>query len=406
MKKVCIYTENYYKGGLDSFLISLVNSWPSCKDEISLVCNKNHPGLLTIEGQTSRHINILLYSYMYTSNLFQGFSRYKFFRSKSVMRGFVLLKIAIQLPILVPYYICRQVFFFKKSEFTDLIVVNGGYPASLLCRCAIISWYFSGKKTKAIMNFHSSATKSSWYYCIPDAILDRLVVFYSKEIIGVSDTILKTLRIRTPFKNTKKLKYIHNGTEDLSLINSRNDNQYVNKDYCLILATYQEYKGHKFAIKSFVNVVKEFPGIHLYMFGYGTPEEIDKVKGYVKKYSLEDNVMVGGFIENKYSVLANAKILLIPSQAFESFGLTSIEAMSLSVPIVSTNTGGLPEVICGSNSGFICESNNPVEFSDSIIKLLKNDSLRSSLGKNGRKYYEQNYTAKTMAQKYYKSITK
>jgi hypothetical protein len=56
--KICFYTENYYKGGLDTYLINLFNAWPNLKDELILVCNDSHPGLDTIEEKTLRPIKV------------------------------------------------------------------------------------------------------------------------------------------------------------------------------------------------------------------------------------------------------------------------------------------------------------------------------------------------------------
>ena len=46
--KLCLFMENHYKGGLDTFLINLTNSWPDEQDVLTLMCNSSHPGLATI----------------------------------------------------------------------------------------------------------------------------------------------------------------------------------------------------------------------------------------------------------------------------------------------------------------------------------------------------------------------
>ena len=52
--KICFFTEIYYKGGLDTFLINLFNAWPNKKDNLTLFCNESHPGITTIEKKTTR----------------------------------------------------------------------------------------------------------------------------------------------------------------------------------------------------------------------------------------------------------------------------------------------------------------------------------------------------------------
>ena len=56
--KIIFFTENYYKGGLDTFIISLINNWPDNNDSIELMCNYDHPGNETYESQIKRNIKL------------------------------------------------------------------------------------------------------------------------------------------------------------------------------------------------------------------------------------------------------------------------------------------------------------------------------------------------------------
>jgi hypothetical protein len=49
--RICIFTENNYKGGLDTFLINLIKDWPNSNDIFTIVCNKDHPGLSYLESK-------------------------------------------------------------------------------------------------------------------------------------------------------------------------------------------------------------------------------------------------------------------------------------------------------------------------------------------------------------------
>ena len=43
--KIVLFTENQRFGGLDTFIINLVNNWPDKNDTFFIICNQNHPGL-------------------------------------------------------------------------------------------------------------------------------------------------------------------------------------------------------------------------------------------------------------------------------------------------------------------------------------------------------------------------
>ena len=88
---ICIFTENYYKGGVDTFLINLVNSWPHPGDEWILLCNRTHPGLATIADMIVRPMTIVRYRRFFTSAIAQGQNPSRFARSIPVRAFFVLL---------------------------------------------------------------------------------------------------------------------------------------------------------------------------------------------------------------------------------------------------------------------------------------------------------------------------
>ena len=57
--KITLFTENYYRGGVDTFIITLLNNWPEAADEFTLVCNEDHPGLKDIREKLRRSCRIV-----------------------------------------------------------------------------------------------------------------------------------------------------------------------------------------------------------------------------------------------------------------------------------------------------------------------------------------------------------
>ena len=57
--KICFFTENSYKGGMDKLIYTLANNWPSNDDEITILCNRSHPGYNDIKEKLKpqHHIN-------------------------------------------------------------------------------------------------------------------------------------------------------------------------------------------------------------------------------------------------------------------------------------------------------------------------------------------------------------
>tara|TARA_B110000438_G_scaffold283394_1_gene311368 strand:+ start:537 stop:1766 length:1230 start_codon:yes stop_codon:yes gene_type:complete len=402
--KICFFTENYYKGGLDTFLINLINAWPGEKDELTLVCNGTHLGLDTISEKINRHFTLKKYYRVFTSRLSQGHSTFKWGQSLPVRAFFVLAFRFLQYPVLFPWYIFTLALFFRRSDFVRLMVVNGGYPASLLGRSAMIAWRFSGKPHLAVMNFHNSTMPPHWYSSFIENLIDKWVIRSASKIVSVSKDCLQSLNSRSAFLGCTKLSYIYNGIEDPVLLFKTESNKTKNnpslKRYCLMLGTYEARKGHEYLLQAFQMVVKKYPDVQLQIYGHGRAHEKQRVVDNVMQLKIKNNITLGDFTLKTNELLAGANILVVPSQSNESFGLTIIEAMAFGVPVVTTDVGGMPEVLDNSNAGFVCSKNNPKEFATAMENILGNLKLATKLGQNGRNTFEQRFMALTMAKQY------
>ncbi|MDC3200265.1 glycosyltransferase family 4 protein [Porticoccaceae bacterium] len=406
--KICFYTENYYKGGLDTFLINLINAWPDSDDELTLVCNGTHPGLVTIAEKVNRPVIIKRYYYFFTTMISQQRVALKWGFSTPVYAFFVIVRRFLQYPILFGWYLLRLTLFFRRSDFDRLMVVNGGYPASLLGRCAVIAWHLAGKKSKAIMNFHNSSTNSPWYFKFVEYLIDIWVINSVAQIVTVSRNCLNSLNERAAFRDCGKGTYILNGIDDPlidpKVVNKLGSDTDLKVPYCLMLATYEQRKGHRYLLEAFALVVKHFPDIQLHIYGHGQAHERKLVEDEVTAFNLENHVQLNDFTEDKYGLIRGAKMLLVPSQSHESFGLTIIEAMAFGVPVVVTDVGGMPEVLLNSQAGYVCSKTDPVSFGDSIKNILSDSVLASNLGVNGRSTFEKKFVASIMARQYEKLV--
>ena len=75
----------------------------------------------------------------------------------------------------------------------------------------------------------------------------------------------------------------------------------------------------------------------------------------------------------------------------ESFGVAVLEASASGIPVITSDRGGLPEVVRNGETGIIIEELNPVSASKAIIELVTNKKFREELGNNGIKFVNENY---------------
>ena len=130
-------------------------------------------------------------------------------------------------------------------------------------------------------------------------------------------------------------------------------------------------------IEVFYRVQIEVPS-KLMMVGEG-PER-KKAERLCKSYGIEDKVVFLGNSNEVDKILCFSDLFLLPSQT-ESFGLAALEAMASGVPVISSNSGGIPEVNIEGLSGFLSAVGDIDEMAQNAIKIVKNEGVLNKFKK-------------------------
>jgi N-acetyl-alpha-D-glucosaminyl L-malate synthase BshA len=138
-------------------------------------------------------------------------------------------------------------------------------------------------------------------------------------------------------------------------------------------------------VKIFYNVLKEIPS-KLLMVGDG-PEKRN-AELLVKKLRISDNVIFLGNSHEISKILCYTDVFLLPSKS-ESFGLSALEAMAAQTAIISTNTGGLPEVNFHGLTGYLSNLGDVEDMAKNAISILKDDTTLLRFKANAKKHTKQ-----------------
>ena len=113
----------------------------------------------------------------------------------------------------------------------------------------------------------------------------------------------------------------------------------------------------------------------------GDGELRDIVRQYIQKNNMSGYVTLTGFQKNPYLWMDQSKIFLLPSK-YEGFGLVFFEALTLGLPCVASDVGGISDIIT-EKCGFLCHSK--AEYIKSLELLLEDENLYRTYSKEAQK---------------------
>jgi len=133
-------------------------------------------------------------------------------------------------------------------------------------------------------------------------------------------------------------------------------------------------------IEIFYRIQNELPA-KLMMVGEG-PER-KEAEHLCKSYNIEDKVVFLGNSSEVDKILCFSDLFLLPSET-ESFGLAALEAMASGVPVISSNSGGIPEVNIEGVSGYLSPVGAIDEMAQNAIKILRDDTTLNTFKKGAQ----------------------
>lgn len=161
----------------------------------------------------------------------------------------------------------------------------------------------------------------------------------------------------------------------------------TNKNIILFVGTIEFRKGLEVIVKALQNVVEIFPDLKLIVIGGITDlKYYERIKLFIEKNSLEKNVEFKGKLafEETKEYFKRAEIIVIAEQWENMSPVALTEAMAFGKPIVVGKAGGLADLIEHEKEGMLARYNEPSDFAEKIIYLLKNTQKAHELGIKAR----------------------
>ena len=224
--------------------------------------------------------------------------------------------------------------------------------------------------------------------CVKGRFIDSLYISFKafiERLLGVQRNIDKYLTVSQASKNhmikmgigENKITVLPNFISD-SLLNIAEPN-YSNENYFLYAGGTLKGKG----IYTLIEAVKILPKeIEIHVAGICKHQDVIK---QIKNNNL-DNIKILGHLskDQMQEEYKNCISVIMPSEWFETFGMINIEAAIYGKPSISSNIGGLPDVVEDGKTGLIFEPKNVEQLKECILKYWNNRDLAIEHGKAAR----------------------
>lgn len=221
--------------------------------------------------------------------------------------------------------------------------------------------------------------------------LDKLFGKYLNKIVVLNRNVLKDF---TGVFGPKKVKLIYDGLNFndpaiCSADGSKIRNEFnLTQAFCVgILGRLVESKGFNDFIQAALIVKKANKNVKFLIIG-DDPDEgksyQNYLKGAVRRLNLTNDVIFTGWRFDKFDIISALDVIVQASTTPEGFGLTCVEAMALSKPVIATDIPGPSSIVEEGKTGCLIPPNDPESLAKAIMKLADSPELAKQFGTAGR----------------------
>jgi glycosyltransferase involved in cell wall biosynthesis len=255
------------------------------------------------------------------------------------------------------------------------------YRAELVgTRAAIALEEVGHRRPYVVSTVHSSRVRSE-----EDREMLRLLTPEIDQLIAVSRMIED--KLVTEGRTAAPVRRIYNGV-DLSRYEHTEPCCTLPEEYGMepgsqivgVVARLEPEKGHPTLFEAWPQVLRAVPDAYLLIVGEGSRREA--LEALARDLGIAHRVVFTGRRDDVPAVTAALDVAVLPSYR-EAQGLSILEALALSRPVVASNVGGIPEMITDGVNGLLVPPRDADALAAAIVRLLKDHPFADTLGRAG-----------------------
>lgn len=263
--------------------------------------------------------------------------------------------------------------------------------------------------------FSTPSIRDNFQFSIPDNIIEfqnkkyglriefkkwlRKKMLASADFVVVPSEFMKEIAIKIGVDNGR-IRIINNSVEYLFGTQEIEELKKIDKEVCKKNLGFNEnginlvsvsrlvpWKGQECLIEIMPDLIKKYENVFLYLIGDGP--EFNKLKSKISNLKLENNVFLIGKLSHsevfKYLKCADMFIL---NTAYEGMSHTILEAITVGIPVITTNIPSNKEVIEDGINGFLTDYNDKGKIFEAIQKIIENPDLKNKFSTESKKKLE------------------
>jgi glycosyltransferase involved in cell wall biosynthesis len=252
------------------------------------------------------------------------------------------------------------------------------------------------------------------YFIKPLARWTELLIFKHADVVTVVSNELKTYFQENNF-NTKNTIVIPNGvnmnhhSEEKKIVESLIEikQKWENNTVLGFLGSLKSWHGVERVIDLMPALLIQNPNLRFLIVGDGNEREALESK--INQSGIREYVHISGFLPHDYvpGALSIFDIALAPYKDIDNFYFSPLkifEYMAAGKPVIAPSLGQIKELVETNKTGILLEENTQVALENAILSLSNDSEKILKLGREAKKYIEQNYTWETNAKKIADSI--
>ena len=389
------YRSNPYSGGQGIYIRHLSKALSKLGHEVSVISGQPYPEL----DDSINLIKLPGLGLFESSERFSAFKISFFWNLLNFYEWFTVMTGGFP----EPYAYGRRVYrLLKKTNFNfDILLDNQSLSSSLLkiqkeFPLVVTIHHPITRDHKLEMdnakNWKERLSSNRWHNFLP---MQKRTASKLQNIICVSQSSKEDVIAEFNVKE-ERITVIPNGI-DIENFKPSSDSKTLDFKIVTTASSDIPLKGLRHLILALPRVLREYPLTRLTVIGKSPKKS--KLNKLIDDLNLEDKITFkSGISENEIvDIYHDSDIAVIPS-LYEGFGFGAGEAMACGIPLISTDSGGLKQVI--GESALKIEPGSVQQIEESIIKLFNEEETRNELSKKGRERMEELFDWEIAAKAY------